>query len=73
MVNGGDFRVVLDYAHNPAGLEALGQTIERLNSGGGRIFASIGIAVTGRDEDIRWMGRVAARFFDVIMFWGRRG
>jgi cyanophycin synthetase len=73
--------VVLDYAHNAAGLETLGDFVERLAtdrpSGSGRPgeaswsanlrVATIATAGDRRDEDMRELGRVAARYFDEVI------
>jgi cyanophycin synthetase len=70
------YRVVVDYAHNPPAVEALGEFVERLSepsSGGARAAITgrrIGVMATAgdrRDEDIREIGRVAARYFDEII------
>jgi cyanophycin synthetase len=73
-------KVVIDYAHNPAGLETLGEFIEKLThdapSGGhparssGRANLRVAVVATAgdrRDEDMRQLGRVAARFFDDVI------
>ena len=70
------YRVVVDYAHNPPALEAVGDFVERLTEpsiGGARAQVTgrrIGVIATAgdrRDEDIREMGRIAARYFDEIV------
>ena len=70
------YRVVVDYAHNPPAMEALGSFVERLTEpspGGARAIVvgrRIGVVATAgdrRDEDIRELGRVAARYFDEII------
>jgi cyanophycin synthetase len=70
------FRVLVDYAHNPPAVRALGEFVERLaepSSGGAAALVSgerIGVIATAgdrRDVDIREIGRVAARYFDRIV------
>ncbi|GAA4450135.1 cyanophycin synthetase [Nibrella saemangeumensis] len=60
-----DFTVLVDYAHNPHGLLALGHYIKQVGTG-----PKVGI-ITGvgdrRDEDIIELGRVAAGLFDEII------
>ena len=70
------YRVVVDYAHNPPALDALGQFVNLLTEpspGGarasvtGRRIAVVATAGDRRDKDIRELGRVAARHFDEIV------
>ncbi|HUF07584.1 MAG TPA: cyanophycin synthetase [Candidatus Binatia bacterium] len=70
------YRVVVDYAHNPPAVEALGRFIDRLtepSAGGARAPVTgrrIGVIATAgdrRDEDLVELGRVAARYFDEII------
>ncbi len=70
------YRVVIDYAHNPPALAALGEFVERLSEpapGGrrglvtGHRIAVIATAGDRRDEDVRELGRVAAGHFDTIV------
>jgi cyanophycin synthetase len=76
----GGVRVLIDYAHNPAGLQTLGEFVERMTSdvvdrappGSASWTASLRVAVIAtagdrRDEDMRDLGRVAARYFDEII------
>jgi cyanophycin synthetase len=73
-------KVVIDYAHNPAGLEMLGEFVERLAQDppkGARPRAATGparlrvavVATAGdrRDDDMRQLGRIAARYFDDVI------
>ena len=73
-------RVILDYAHNPAGLEQLGTFVDQLASdsavrerpgeaarAANLVVGVIATAGDRRDEDMRDLGRVAARHFDVVI------
>jgi cyanophycin synthetase len=57
------FKVILDYGHNPAAVEAMCQLVERLDVVGRRLVV---LAAPGdrRDEDITDIGRMAAGRFD---------
>lgn len=61
-------KVVVDYAHNPAALEALSVLLEKLRPEGGRILGMIGLPGDRRDSDLRDVGAQAAGMFDEIMF-----
>ncbi|MDQ2853234.1 MAG: cyanophycin synthetase [Chloroflexota bacterium] len=70
------YRVIVDYAHNPPAVAALGEFVQRLTEpspGGSRALVSgqrIGVVATAgdrRDEDIVELGRVAAAHFDTII------
>jgi cyanophycin synthetase len=70
------YRVVVDYAHNPPALRAVGDFVERLTEpspGGakapvtGRRIGVVATAGDRRDDDIREMGRVAASIFDEVI------
>jgi cyanophycin synthetase len=60
-----DFEVMIDYAHNPAGMRALGKFLNRVDSpfkvG---VFTAVG---DRREEDIMEIGGVAAELFDKIV------
>ncbi|MCW3107264.1 MAG: cphA, partial [Segetibacter sp.] len=59
------FQILLDFAHNPAGLTLLGEFIKKMDA-----TPKVGIiGGTGdrRDEDIRELGRISARYFDEII------
>jgi cyanophycin synthetase len=62
------FRVIVDYAHNAAGLEALGKVVKGLSHRYKRTIGSVSIAGDRRDEDIVEMGRIAAAIFDELIF-----
>ena len=59
------FKFLADFAHNPAGLELLGNFISKMDGS-----PKVGIiSGTGdrRDEDIRELGRLSAKYFDEII------
>ena len=60
-----DFGFLVDYAHNPHGLSALGKYLENVPA-----TSKVGI-ITGvgdrRDDDLRDLGEVAGRIFDEII------
>jgi cyanophycin synthetase len=73
-------RILIDYAHNAAGLDTVGDFVERMTAdvssgeqpGGASWTANLRVAVVAtagdrRDEDIRELGRVAARYFDEVI------
>jgi len=73
-------KVILDYAHNAAGLETLGEFVDRLASDGARserpgeasrdanlVVGVVATAGDRRDEDMRQLGRVAARYFNIVI------
>jgi cyanophycin synthetase len=62
-------RVILDYAHNPVSLEALGSALMTLRSKYARIVGSMSVPGDRRDEDILAMGERAASNFDQMVFW----
>jgi len=57
------FKVILDYAHNPAAVEAMCRMVRRLETKGKKICV---LAAPGdrRDEDVREIARQAAGVFD---------
>jgi cyanophycin synthetase len=70
------YRVLVDYAHNPAAMQALGSFIDAIadDPGNGhhplvtgRRIGVIATAGDRRDRDIRELGRVAATYFDRIV------
>jgi cyanophycin synthetase len=63
------FRVIVDYAHNPAGLTALCDLVGKLRPHYRRSIGMISTPGDRRDEDIREMGRIAATgVFDELVF-----
>jgi len=70
------YRVIVDYAHNPPAVAALGEFVDRLaepSPGGRQALVTgqrIGVMATAgdrRDEDIVELGQIAARHFDTIV------
>jgi cyanophycin synthetase len=57
-------RVLVDYAHNPHALKALGTYLKKLESFVTGIITAVG---DRRDEDIRELGRVAGGIFQTII------
>jgi cyanophycin synthetase len=66
--DGHGFRVILDYAHNPAGLKALGDLILKIRPRNARVIGMINIPGDRRDDDMREMGALATHYFDEIIF-----
>lgn len=60
-----DFQVMVDYAHNPAGFQAIGNFLALIDD-----TPKVGV-ITGvgdrRDEDIQLLGKLAAEMFDEIV------
>ena len=79
LVDLGGVTVLLDYAHNAAGLRTVGDFVERMTSeppaahpGEPSWSANLRVAVIAtagdrRDEDMRDLGRVAAQYFDEVI------
>lgn len=61
-------RFILDYAHNPAALRAIGDMLERMRPRHERLICVASIPGDRRDDDIREMGAVAAGIFDEVIF-----
>lgn len=60
-----NFQILLDYAHNPAGLRALGQMVQNLD-GAPKVGIIAGVG-DRRDDDTREIGAIAAEMFDEII------
>ena len=79
LVDLGGVTVLLDYAHNAAGLQTVGDFVERMTSepppahpGEPSWSADLRVAVIAtagdrRDDDMRDLGRVAGRYFDEVI------
>jgi cyanophycin synthetase len=61
------FKVILDYGHNPAAVQAMCDMVERLEVRGRRICV---VSAPGdrRDEDIRDIARIVSNTFDHLIF-----
>ena len=64
-VNG--VRVLIDYAHNPAGLRGLLNVAEHLRAGSGRLGMLLGHAGNRQDTEIEEVARVAAEFHPALI------
>ena len=62
-----DATVILDLAHNEAGLDALIEVMDGLRASGGRTLLGLGTAGDRTDEIVRSLGEVAARDADVVV------
>ena len=60
----GDYKVLLDYAHNPHGFEAVGSFVKNWQ---GRRIGIIGGPGDRRDQDLILLGKIAAQVFDQII------
>ncbi|WP_261316401.1 Mur ligase family protein [Rhizobium leguminosarum] len=67
MVEREGVRIIVDYAHNPGGLRALGGVIRKLRNGNGSCIGVVGISGDRRDLDILEMGEIAGRLFDRLV------
>jgi len=65
LIDVGNFTVLIDFAHNPAGMEALSKFVEKLPN---KIKTGV-IGGTGdrRDEDIKNLGKAAAKMLTSII------
>src|SRR5262245_3300888 len=61
------FRVIVDYAHNPAALEALGDLVGRLRPNYRRVLGVVSAPGDRRDQDIHQVGAIASRAFDLLV------
>jgi len=66
--DGHGFRVIMDYAHNPAALTALLKSVQSIRPSESRMLATISMPGDRRDEDIRVMGRIAGSELDLVVF-----
>jgi cyanophycin synthetase len=61
------FRVIVDYAHNPAAIEALSDLVQRLRPNYRRVLGVVSAPGDRRDQDIREVGAIAGRTFDLLV------
>lgn len=61
-------RIIMDYAHNPEGLRALGRLIKAAKPKTGRSIAMLSVPGDRRDAEILAMGAIGAEFFDDLVF-----
>ena len=64
LFNLGHYHVLIDYAHNLAGYEAVGSFVKNWS---GPTIGVVGAPGDRRDEDLIGLGQLAATFFDHIM------
>jgi cyanophycin synthetase len=62
------FRVIVDYAHNPEALRALGRMIVAIKPDASRSIAMLSVPGDRRDEEILAMGEIGAEHFDQLVF-----
>jgi cyanophycin synthetase len=62
------FRVIVDYAHNAAGLRAMGEVVRGLRHRYQRSICALTMPGDRRDEDIMEFGRIAGETFDELVF-----
>ncbi|MFY7804493.1 MAG: cyanophycin synthetase [Limnoraphis robusta] len=61
----GKFHVLIDYAHNPAGYQAIGEFIRQWSEG--ERIGVIGGPGNRRDQDLKELGRLATQMFDWVI------
>jgi cyanophycin synthetase len=61
------FRVIVDYAHNPAAFRAMRELVARLRPNHPRVIGVVSAPGDRRDVDIREAGQIAAEMFDVVV------
>jgi cyanophycin synthetase len=61
------FRVIVDYAHNPAAFTAMRDLVLRLKPNHPRVIGVMSAPGDRRDEDIREDGQIAATVFDLLV------
>jgi cyanophycin synthetase len=61
------FRVIVDYAHNPAAIQALSDLVGRLRPNYRRTIGVVAAPGDRRDVDIRAFGAIAGKAFDLLV------
>jgi cyanophycin synthetase len=61
------FRVILDYAHNPAGMAHIAEMLSRMKPKPGKVIGVTSGTGDRRDEDIRRLGAGVAKFVDELI------
>ena len=69
----GEVTVVIDLAHNEAGLEALLEIMAGLRRTGGRLLLGLGTAGDRTDDLVRSLGEIAGRDADVVAIVHKQG
>ena len=69
----GDFSVVMDLAHNEAGLEALLEIMNGVRRPGGRLLLGLGAVGDRQDDLIDKLGEIGARDSDVLAIGHKQG
>jgi cyanophycin synthetase len=62
------FRVILDYAHNPEGLRALGRMVQAIKPETSHSIAMLSVPGDRRESEIVAMGEIGAEYFDHLVF-----
>lgn len=62
------FKVIMDYAHNPEGLRALGRMVMAIKPETSRSIAMLSVPGDRRNEEILAMGEIGAEYFDQLVF-----
>jgi cyanophycin synthetase len=66
--DGHGFRVILDYAHNPDGVRALGRLVAAIRPTTGRTIGMLSVPGDRRDAEILAVGEAGAEYFDQLVF-----
>jgi cyanophycin synthetase len=59
--------VIVDYAHNPAAVEALADLVSRLRPNYRRVIGVVAAPGDRRDQDIQAVGTIAGKTFDLLV------